>query len=121
MPRPRSNIDKRVVRAARQRFLTRGVDGASLRDIARGAGTSIGMVYYYFPTKDDLFDAVVDEVYGAILADVAAALDKSLPIRERLKRVSARIAAASSTEMDVMRLVVREALTSSKQIGRAHV
>jgi AcrR family transcriptional regulator len=35
-----------------------GVDGASLREIAREAGTNIGMVVYYFATKDDLFLAV---------------------------------------------------------------
>ena len=60
--------------AARERFLTEGVDGASLREIARDAGTSIGMVYYYFPTKDELFLAVVEEVYAKLLADLASAL-----------------------------------------------
>ena len=62
MARPRSDIQKRIVLAARTRFLADGVDGASLRHIARAARTSIGMVYYYFPTKDDLFLAVVEEL-----------------------------------------------------------
>ena len=62
MARPRSDIEPRIVHAARRRFLKEGVDGASLRTIARDAKTSIGMVYYYFPTKDDLFFAVVEEV-----------------------------------------------------------
>jgi AcrR family transcriptional regulator len=118
MPRPRSNIDKRIVRAARKRFLAKGVDGASLRDIARAAGTSIGMVYYYFPTKDDLFEAVVEEVYEALLADLARAFAKDLPIPERLRRLSVRIAETSPTELEVMRLVVREALTSSRRRER---
>ena len=45
MARPRSDIEPRIVHAARRRFLKEGVDGASLRTIAKDAGTSIGMVY----------------------------------------------------------------------------
>jgi AcrR family transcriptional regulator len=64
MPRPKSDIDARIVAAARARFLVEGVDGASLRSIAQDAGTNVGMIYYYFPTKDDLFLGVVEDVYA---------------------------------------------------------
>ena len=67
MARPGSDLRSRVVPAARARFLAQGVDGASLRSIADDAGTSIGMVYYYFKTKDDLFLAVVEDVYGELM------------------------------------------------------
>jgi AcrR family transcriptional regulator len=45
MARPASDIAPRIVHAARERFLFEGVDGASLRNIAKDAGTNIGMVY----------------------------------------------------------------------------
>jgi AcrR family transcriptional regulator len=44
MARPASDIQKRIFVAARARFLSEGVDGASLRQIAKDAGTNIGMV-----------------------------------------------------------------------------
>ena len=56
MARPRGDIAPRILHAARRRFLTEGIDGASLRGIAADAGTNIGMVYYYFPTKDEMAD-----------------------------------------------------------------
>ena len=59
MARPRSDIAQRLVKAARKHFLAQGVDGASLRTIAAEAGTSVGMVSYYFPTKDALAQAVL--------------------------------------------------------------
>ena len=74
MARPRSDIRPRIVDSARARFLSLGVDGASLREIARDAGTNIGMVAYYFPTKDDLFLAVVEEVYASEVADLSIGL-----------------------------------------------
>jgi AcrR family transcriptional regulator len=118
MARPASDIRPRLVRAARARFLSRGVDGASLREIAAAAETSIGMVYYHFKTKDDLFLAVVEEVYSKVLADLEAALAPGPSVRERLRRIFRRIAVLSDEELTVIRLVLREALVSSARLDR---
>ncbi len=118
MGRPRSDIGPRIVHAARARFLVEGVDGASLRTIAADAHTSIGMVYYYFPTKDDLFLAVVEEVYGDLLRDLDAVVSIDAPVDERLRRASARLGEVSEIELAVLRLVVREALISSSRLDR---
>ena len=104
--------------AARARFLNDGVDGASLRGIASDAGTSIGMVYYYFPTKDDLFFAVVEELYKRLLGDVEQAITPDVPVRERVERLYLRVARVTEEELLVLRLVVREALTSSERFAR---
>jgi AcrR family transcriptional regulator len=118
MARPRSDIRFRIVHAAREQFLRAGVEGTPLRTIARMARTSIGMVYYYFPNKDDLFFAVVEEVYTALLSDMTQALAPNAPVRERLGRLYSRIGAVSELELSVVRLVVREALTSSARLER---
>ncbi len=118
MARPRGNIDERIVRAARVLFLRHGVDGASLRNIARRARTSIGMVYYYFPTKDDLFLGVIEQVYGKLLADLSSVLGSASTTEGRLRALYARIAVASEDELDVIRLIVREALVSSDRRTR---
>jgi AcrR family transcriptional regulator len=118
MARPRSDIQPRIVHAARARFLAEGVDGASLRTIARDAKTNIGMIVYYFPSKDDLFLAVVEEVYSKLLADLGEALAGEGLVRERLARVFARLGEASDDELEVVRLVVREVLLSSERFRR---
>ena len=116
MARPRSDIRPRIIEAARARFLSDGVDGASLRGIAQDAGTSIGMVYYYFPTKDDLFLGVVEDVYVGLLEDLAVALDPSTPVQRRIEQVYARAGAMSDIEFMVVRIVIREALVSSSRL-----
>ena len=118
MPRPRSDIEPRIVHAARRLFLEDGVDGASLRAIAAAAGTSIGMVYYYFATKDELFFAVVEELYGRLLQDIEAAIAPDVPVPQRIERLFLRVARLSDEELLVMRLIVREALTSSTRFAR---
>ena|SRR5579859_5646517 len=118
MARPRSDIGPRIVHAARRRFLKEGVDGASLRTIAKDAGTNIGMVYYYFPTKDDLFFAVVEEVYAKLLSDMMRALEANAPVEERIRRLYARVGAVSDTELATVQLIVREVLVSSARLRR---
>jgi AcrR family transcriptional regulator len=118
MARPRTDIRPRILQAARKRFRDRGVDGASLRAIARDAKTSIGMIYYYFPTKDELFFAVVEESYERILADIERALASDVSLEERLVRLGERIADATDEEVETVRLVLREALQSSARRDR---
>jgi len=118
MARPRSNIRSRIVHAAREQFLRSGVEGTALRTIARHAHTSIGMVYYYFPNKDDLFFEVVEEVYIALLSDLTRALSPDVPVRERIGRLFGRVGAASDIELAIVRLVFLEALTSSSRLER---
>ena len=118
MPRPRSDIQPRILHAAKARFVSDGVDGASLRSIASDADTSIGMIYYYFPTKDDLFFAVVEEVYEVLLRDLEAAIAPDVPVEQRIERLCQRVARVSDSELTVMQLVAREALTSSTRLER---
>ena len=118
MARPRTDIAPRILLAARRRFLRSGVDGATLRAIARDAGTSIGMIYYYFPTKDELFFAVVEEVYTKVLADIGQALLPELPVSERLHRLFERFASLRDDEIEVLRLVAQEGLMSSPRFER---
>jgi TetR/AcrR family transcriptional regulator len=128
MPRPRTDIRPRILEAARARFAAAGVDATSLRSIASDAGTSIGMIYYYFPTKDELFLAVVEDVYGRLLGDLEAALGGERDFASRALALYRRVAASSELERDVIRLVAREAFTSgqrresvARRFSRGHV
>jgi AcrR family transcriptional regulator len=116
MPRPRTDIRPRILEAARERFGESGVDATSLRSIASDAGTSIGMIYYYFPTKDELFLAVVEEVYAALLSDLEQALSAHADFESSVSALYRRIAAASPLELQVIRLIAREALSSGERL-----
>ena len=118
MPRPPSDIKGRITAAARERYLREGVDGASLRSIAEDAGTSIGMVYYYFKTKDELFFAVIEDVYQDLLRDILAALDPAIAPEQRVLKLYERLAAMDAREFAVVRLMLREALISSERLIR---
>ncbi|MEP9377458.1 TetR/AcrR family transcriptional regulator [Aquabacter sp. CN5-332] len=50
---------RQILSGAREVFLERGFDAASMGDIARVAGVSKGTLYVYFQDKVDLFTALV--------------------------------------------------------------
>lgn len=116
MARPASDIPERLLSAARHHFLVSGVDGASLRKIAADADTSIGMIHYHYKTKDALFLAVVEQFYERFVADLAGALDPASDVETRLRRFFERFGALSDDELDVVRLVLREALVSNERL-----
>jgi AcrR family transcriptional regulator len=113
-----SDIAPRIVHAARRRFLADGVEGASLRAIAQEARTSIGMIYYYFPTKDDLFLSVVEEIYVGLLEDIEKRLVRTRPVLERVQLLFQRMGTLEPDERDVVRLIIREVLVSPARLDK---
>lgn len=63
--------------AARRCFAAQGLAGATMEDITREAGTSVGAIYPYFATKDDLIRAAIAESLDEfdLLLDAVAATD----------------------------------------------
>ncbi|MEO7731639.1 MAG: TetR/AcrR family transcriptional regulator [Kofleriaceae bacterium] len=118
MPRPRSNIRERIVRASRHEFLERGVAATPLRAIARRARTNLGMIYYYFPSKHELFLAVIEEPYAQIVDSIGAILGRDEPVRDRIRALYRRIGAATAEEAETFRLVVSEGVKSAELRAR---
>jgi AcrR family transcriptional regulator len=76
-----------VLSAALDFFRQRGLDGATMRDIANYAGVALGAAYYYFPSKEAIVQAYYDHVQAFHLAKVSeqlAASEYDLPGRLRI-------------------------------------
>ena len=54
-----------IVLAALDLFVEKGFAATRMDEIAKRAGVTKGTVYLYFPSKEDLFRAVVEEMMGA--------------------------------------------------------
>ncbi len=51
---------KELVEAAEELFRTKGCEETSVSDIVKKVGVAQGTFYYYFESKDDVLDAVLD-------------------------------------------------------------
>ena len=82
----KQNKEQQILVAAEQEFLAKGYDGARTTSIAQAAGVTHAMLHYYFRTKEQLFERIVDEKFETISHSMFAIMgDPSLPIVERIK------------------------------------
>ena len=62
---PRANLSaERIVTEALALIDAEGLDGFSFRTLAKRLGCEAMSIYYYFPSKQHLFDALVDRCIG---------------------------------------------------------
>ena len=67
MPRPTAQSPQaKILDAAEAAFADGGYNGASMRDIVRGAGVNLATVYYYFGSKNGLMEAVLKRRFGPL-------------------------------------------------------
>ena len=53
--------EQQILEAAEQEFLEKGYDGARTTSIAKAAGVTHAMLHYYFRTKEQLFERIIDK------------------------------------------------------------
>lgn len=63
-----------ILAAARQSFADHGYHETTMADVARQAGLSYGVVYWYFESKDELFQGLMTAEEDALRAHISAAL-----------------------------------------------
>ena len=74
------------VTAAREAFFTHGYAGTTMSSIAAAVGGSKTTLWTYFPSKQDLFVAVVDDLIETYGAALEVPMDPDEPLEEALRR-----------------------------------
>ena len=75
----------RILEGARAAFLRFGYERTNLADIAAGAGVSRTALYHYFPGKEEVLQAVVDELHATSLSSATEALEDSATLEAALR------------------------------------
>ena len=100
-----------IIAAAMALFSERGFAAARLDDIAARAGVSKGALYLYFPTKQDMFRAVVEQAVGPNLANVQQMSLGDLAFADIARNMAQMMAhmAATSPLGGIAKMVIAEA------------
>jgi AcrR family transcriptional regulator len=99
------------VTAAREAFFTHGYAGTTMSSVAATVGGSKTTLWAYFPSKQDLFVAVVDDLIETYGAALEVPMDPHEPVEDALRRFGhgmMRIV-TSPPIIDLHRLVTGEA------------
>jgi AcrR family transcriptional regulator len=98
----------RLLAAAAEEFGRVGLAGANVDAISLAAGYAKGTIYNYFPSKEELFLAVVEEAVAQ--ATAAGSAPSEAPAWERLAATLAGFCAWAGEHDPFARVLVRECL-----------
>ncbi|MGH6913233.1 MAG: TetR/AcrR family transcriptional regulator [Geminicoccales bacterium] len=107
MPRPNVEPQRRrqILAAATRVFAQGGLATARMEDVAAAAGISKGAIYLYFPSKEALVLAIVDELYAGDAARMRAEASGD-SAEQRLRSIAHGLAKASTEGRALLPLVL---------------
>lgn len=97
----KQSLEEKIVRSAARLFARKGFHTCTMRDIATAARVSTGAIYHYFPSKEDIYLAIVHREY-----------------RRRKEMIESKRLENPSTE-DLVRSAVSLLFEMAEEYGRA--
>lgn len=97
-----------IVQASLKLFAEKGFHGTSMRDIARAANITEGLIYHYFASKRDLFTAIIEEHSFLPLLRSLPDLGEWLDTRELLLVLARGFFDVLHRNEDLTRLLLQE-------------
>src|SRR5271163_1591127 len=97
IPTPKAQLTRaHLLSTALRVFRERGLEAATMRELAAAAEASLGSAYYYFPSKEAIIQAYYDDVQAEHASRVNAALaENRLDLKDRLR-------AAFHSKLDIL-------------------
>ncbi|MDC7124819.1 MAG: TetR/AcrR family transcriptional regulator [Spirochaetales bacterium] len=78
-----------IISTARQLFIKKGFNETKVSDIVKQIGVSQGVFYYYFSSKDEIIDAIVDNYINRLVSKASAIVEQdNLKPLEKLEKMA---------------------------------
>ncbi|VVP47940.1 HTH-type transcriptional regulator RutR [Pseudomonas fluorescens] len=74
-----------IIQAAISEFRAHGFEITSMDKIAATAGVSKRTVYNHFPSKEELFAEILNQLWARIIAEPSVSYDREQPLHEQLR------------------------------------
>ncbi len=99
---------RRIADAAVQLFIDNGFHKTTTRQIARAAGSSIGSLYEYFASKEDILYMVCESIHAEVERGISEALSRAAGNREALAWVIRKYFEVCDRMSDFILLIYQE-------------
>ena len=110
-------LEVKIIEAAKQVFVEKGLENAKMQNIADVAGISRTTLNYYYRTKENLFYKIIEEILEDIIPHFESLLSKdNLSFQERLSTIIAVYSDFLSRNHAVPRFVVMEIQRNPKTL-----
>jgi AcrR family transcriptional regulator len=108
-------IVQEIITGARTLFQKFGLKKTTMEDIAKEVGKGKSSLYYYFPSKYEIFEAVVDQETRELFTQAQEAIDKASTGKGKLKAYS-RVRLCNINKMGNLSQVVKNDLMDNMSV-----
>lgn len=78
--------EEKILEAAKKIFVEKGLDGARMQEIANEAGINKALLHYYYRSKNQLFEAVYEQVFMELLPKIYGLFTQDITLFEVIRR-----------------------------------
>jgi AcrR family transcriptional regulator len=125
--RAKSVPDRRraILDAAVKVFARQGFHACRVSDIADEAGVAYGLLYHYFPSKDDVLSTLFLERWGVMLQTIRE-VDRDGRVgpssaREKLAAIASFIVDSYRHDPELMKVIIVEVTRAANSFGQTHL
>ncbi|MBD3321035.1 MAG: TetR family transcriptional regulator [Chitinivibrionales bacterium] len=107
----RSGTEQKILDAARAAFVAKGLAGARMQSVADSAGVNKALLHYYFRSKMNLYEAVLQDTMARLwscLRKAVQAYPRAGDIRELIHTIVSLYIRTMQANPDFPRLFLRE-------------
>ena len=79
------SAEEKILIAAKNIFITKGLDGARMQDIADEAKINKALLHYYFRNKESLFEVIFKEAISNFIPRILSIIDADVPLFDKIR------------------------------------
>jgi len=119
---PRGERREQILEASARLFARKGLAATTTRDLATACGVSESALYKHFPSKEELFRAVLERKIGAYdVAQYLKGLPADLGISETFEMVARKILDIGLGDPLIQKLLLAAILAESPEASRLYL
>lgn len=80
------SAEEKILEAARKVFMSKGLAGARMQDIADEAGINKALLHYYFRNKEKLFEVIFMEAAQTLFPRINFIFESDLPLFQKIEQ-----------------------------------
>jgi AcrR family transcriptional regulator len=115
--RTTADTESRILDAADEIFVRRGIDGARMQEIADHAGVNKALLHYYFRSKAGLARAVWLRIAASFVPGILQMMASDLPLDDKIDRFVEAYHARLTRHPYLLAYVLSEATRHSDLVG----
>ena len=107
-----------VIKAARDLFQRYGLLKTTMEDIAKAVGKGKSTLYYYYKSKDEIFEAILQEDMDEVFQAVKRAVEKEVTAEGKLKTFTLTRLKFLDQKVNLFSIIVGEMADNPKLIKK---